>query len=314
MNRRKPRVSPLLAGTPKARAPLDVEALRRFVAIARAGSLTAAARALHVAQPALSRSLRALEEDLGDRLVVRTTRRLELTATGERLLAECVPLLEGLAGLRTLGVVDGLDLRGALRIGATDPVAGAVLPRAIATLMSRHARLHPFVIVAPTRDLVSRLERGELDVVLTFNPLRSRNVVTTPLATFRFHVVVARDRATSRQTCETFLGSREVEDERERLFPTFEAWRTRWPAARIRISTNSIAAQVELVRAGVGVAVLPEFAIHADLASGRLARTEGPELAFPLVGVRAPGVAATPVKALLDAVTSASFAVPGRVA
>jgi DNA-binding transcriptional LysR family regulator len=291
-----------------------VEQLRRLVAVASAGGFTAGARALRLAQPAVSRSIRALEEDLGQVLIERTTRRFALTPLGERLVGECGALFEQLESLRELAAKEEVDLKGALRIGATEPVAAGLLPRAIAWLGTRHPKLHPYVVVAPTRDLVGRLEASDLEVVLTFNPLRGGALVRRTLATFRFHVVVAASHASDPRTCETFFGSREVEDERERSFPALQAWRARWPRARIRASTNSVAAQVELVRAGAGVAVLPELAIHRDLAEGRLVRGGGgPPLVFPLVAVRRPGAEVPGVTALFAALAAGAFLVPGVV-
>lgn len=313
MNKKAPR-SPLVAA-PAGRPTLDVEQLRRFVAVARAGGFTAGARALRIAQPAVSRSVRSLEEELGGKLVTRTTRRFALTALGERLVHECVPVFERLDALRALATPEEVDLRGALRVGATEPVAASLLPRAIATLGARHAELHPYIVVAPTRDLCLRLGASDLELVLTFNPLRESGFVRRTVATFRFHIVVASDRQNDPRTCETFFGSREVEDERERSFPSVDAWRARWPRVRIRASTNSTAAQLELVRAGAGVAVLPEFLVHADLASGRLTRfADAGELAFPLVAVRRAGPPQAGVTALLDVLARGALVVPGLVA
>src|SRR5690606_17904244 len=97
------------------------------------------------------------------------------------------------------------------------------------------------------------------ELLLTFHPLRAGDLVRRAIASFRFHLVLAADRARDARTCETFIGSREVEDARERSFPMLHAWRAVWPKARIRLSTNSAGAQLELARAGVGVAILPEF-------------------------------------------------------
>jgi DNA-binding transcriptional LysR family regulator len=306
------RFMPMRHELPEARRPLEIEQLRRLVAVARAGGFSAGARALRIAQPAVSRSIRALEDDLGVKLVERTTRRFVMTDIGERLVAECTALFDRLDALRSLAAPDDLDLRGALRIGATEPVAAAILPRAIAWLAARHPRLHPYVVVAPTRDLLGRLEASDLEVVLTFNPLRGGALVRRAIAHYRFHVVVAADRAGDPRTCESFFGSREVEDERERSFPALHAWRARWPRARIRASTNSIAAQVELVRSGAGVAVLPEFLVHRDLAEGRLLRGGDSDLVFPLVSVRRARAPSDAAAALDAALAAGALLVPGK--
>lgn len=72
---------------------MDLTILRRFVHIARVGSYTRAAEDLHVAQPALSKQMKRLEEDVGAKLFDRSGRGIKLTAEGHTLLRECERLL-----------------------------------------------------------------------------------------------------------------------------------------------------------------------------------------------------------------------------
>ncbi len=276
-----------LSATPRPRAALDLEQLRRFVAVANAGGFTAAARLLRIAQPAITRSVQALEADLGERLLLRTSRRLALTPAGELLLEDAASVLERLDALRDRVAAAETNLRGSLRIGATDAVAGSLLPASLAVLKGRAPSVHPYVVVAPTRDLSERLGAADLDLVLTFHPLRAGALLRRTVASFRFHLVIAADRVADRRTAEVFIGSREVEDERERAFPLLHAWRARWPKARIGLSTNCTTTQLELARAGVGVAILPEFIVRQDLAEGRLVSAlPSASAAFPLLAVR----------------------------
>jgi LysR family hydrogen peroxide-inducible transcriptional activator len=301
--------SPVL---PRPPAPLEVEQLRRFFTVARTGGFTAAARRLGIAQPAVSRSIGALEDDLGKRLIERTSRRFVLTKAGERLLAECSMLFEHIEGIRKVVTDEEVDVHGALRLGASEQVAGWLLPRAIATLLARHPRLHPFVVVATTTELASRVASGDLDVGFSFTEPRVATVTTREIATFRFDMIVAKGRAGDPKTCETFIGSREVEDERERSFPVLSAWRARWPRARIRASTNSIAAHVALVRAGAGVSILPWFAVQEDVSAGRLVRATGmPEFDFPLLSFARKKTESAAVQAFLAALEESIRFTPG---
>jgi DNA-binding transcriptional LysR family regulator len=68
--------------------PMDLRHLRYFVAVAETGHFGRAAQQLHIVQPALSMQIRALEEEIGGPLLVRTSRRVELTEAGELLLVE----------------------------------------------------------------------------------------------------------------------------------------------------------------------------------------------------------------------------------
>jgi len=114
---------------------LDLRKVRYFVAVAEELHFGRAAEALHIAQPALSRQIRALESELNAQLFVRDRRRTELTPAGEQLLAESGPLLASAAAARrrvgrtarasdtfTVGFMPGLIVTGPVRaLGAAHP-------------------------------------------------------------------------------------------------------------------------------------------------------------------------------------------------
>lgn len=131
-----------------------VDQMRTFVRIVDAGSLSAAARAGRLSLAAVSRQLSALEEDLGTSLVVRTTRRLQITPSGRRWYEHCVRMLHDLEQARA-DVRDAGDIRGTVVISA--PVTFGthrVVPRL-------HALLHAHRGL----DLEIRLEDRFVDLV-----------------------------------------------------------------------------------------------------------------------------------------------------
>ena len=165
-------------GTPRIADPplLETEALRRFVAVAAARSFTRAAATLGIAQPLLSRSVAALETQIGAVLLARNSRKVALTPAGERLLAAASPVLQNVRELARVVGLGEVDITGAVRIGATETVASHLLPKALAQMLLRHPGLHPFVRVAPSVELTAALARQELDAVLTFNRSEERRV------------------------------------------------------------------------------------------------------------------------------------------
>ena len=146
---------------------MEIRQLRAFVAIARAGSFTAAARAVREAQPALSQRLRALEQALGVVLVERGNRTAGLTDAGrallpraERILADVRDAGEEMAAHAGLG-------RGSVRLGCA---LQTLLEGRLAPLLARfHARRPGVRIVlreAHTRDVLDLLGRGDVDLGL----------------------------------------------------------------------------------------------------------------------------------------------------
>jgi DNA-binding transcriptional LysR family regulator len=145
---------------------MELRHLRAFVAIVEAGGVARAAARLNVSQPALSRQILALEDDLGLRLFDRIGRRLRLTAPGEDLLLRSRRLL---TDAQSLG-----DRADALRAGEVGVLQVGAAPQAIETVLAAflraYRRRHPGVEVRLVEEggarLPGRLERGHVQLAL----------------------------------------------------------------------------------------------------------------------------------------------------
>ena len=141
--------------------------LRAFVAIVDAGGFARAANRLNLSQPALSRQIRALEQDLGVPVFDRMGRRVQLTSEGEDLLRRSRRLLAEADSLGERARVLKSGETGVLRVGATPQV----IENLLANFLSEHRRRHPDVEVHLVEDggvrLAVRLQRGDVHLVLT---------------------------------------------------------------------------------------------------------------------------------------------------
>jgi DNA-binding transcriptional LysR family regulator len=143
---------------------VELRQLRYFAAVARHKSFTRAAEELHVAQSALSQQVKRLERELGSELLLRTTRRVELTQAGEAALTRATRILsEAEALVSDLDEMRGL-VRGRLVIGGMLPAGGIDLP----ALLLDFRRLHPHIEVrlqeGTAAEMVERLRGDEIDV------------------------------------------------------------------------------------------------------------------------------------------------------
>lgn len=140
---------------------MDLKRLKSFVVVAEQGTVSKAANLLRITQPALSRQIGALEQEIGFKLFARAGRRLALTARGEQLLGDCRSLLlhAGTVSERAQSLRRG-DLR-ALRIAASALTIEGTFP----TFLHHYAESHPDVqlslIEADASDHFDLLERGE---------------------------------------------------------------------------------------------------------------------------------------------------------
>ena len=283
--------------------------LAHFYAVARHESFTRGAAALRLQQPTVSRSVKLLEDALGLALLERRPRRVVLTAAGQRVFDACVRLFEEADNIARIAEDERGECRGPLRVAAAGAVASRLAPAAIATLASRHPAVWPMVFSSPASMAAERIARGDLELgVYFYAPQLPPALERRELALVRFHLVVRADRARSRATLASFIGSREVEDERADRFPTLDRLRRQVPDAAIKISTNDIEAHLRLVQAGTGVSVLPRFVVGPGLAARTLRDVLPRErLEFPLLLVTRRGrVLSRAAQAFVEAVVSAA--------
>jgi DNA-binding transcriptional LysR family regulator len=246
--------------------------LRHFVLVADHGTLTAAAHEAHVTQPALTASIQRLEADMGARLLVRGHKRTELTAAGSALLPRARAAMAAVeAGRRAVTEVMGLE-RGSVRLGAGATVCTYYLPPLLARFRERFPRVQIFVREAVTDEIVSALERGELDLgVITRSggePWLDDELVlvTSPKGPYRPGAV---DPETAPFV--SFPQGSTTRDVLDRHFPR----------AEVVMELAGIAAVKGNVRAGVGIALVSRRAVERDLRSKVLALIRHP--ATPIV-------------------------------
>ena len=149
---------------------MDLRRLKTFVAVADLGTVTKAAVHLRIGQPALSRQISDLQQELELRLFDRVGRRLVLTAQGEQLLVDCRRVLTDLNSLRERAEALRRGDRGALKVLAPPHTIESVL----SGFLPRYAQSFPHVHVELTEALgpeqPALLERGEAHVGIRIDP------------------------------------------------------------------------------------------------------------------------------------------------
>jgi len=145
----------------------DLRQLNAFVAIVSVGSLGRAADALHVTQPALSRTVRRLEQQIGSPLFERHSKGMQLTAIGNALLPHATLLLrEAENATEEISAMRGLA-RGTIRVGAVGAIASLILPLAIEGVLKAWPQLTVSVIEGVWDRLAEGLVKHEIDLALS---------------------------------------------------------------------------------------------------------------------------------------------------
>jgi LysR family nitrogen assimilation transcriptional regulator len=161
---------------------MNLRALRYFVAIADAGSLTAAAAAVNVAQPALTRQLRELEADLGVALLLRLPRGVRLTPAGVTLYESAQRMLGEAARVRRLlAHRQAADQKPTVVLGASPTLARVLLPGLFESCLRAVSGIELRAREAFTPTLLDWLERGIVDLAIVTNPEPGHPLALHPL-------------------------------------------------------------------------------------------------------------------------------------
>src|SRR5262245_7135094 len=147
---------------------LDPRRLLTFREVARLRSFSEAARVLSLTQPAVSQQIRALELQLGERLIERRRGLFELTESGRLLLAHAEFLAERLQLAETQLAETRAHVSARLRLGAFPSALATLVPRAVKRVRSSGREFELTVTEGGTDDLVAQVRAGELHVALCF--------------------------------------------------------------------------------------------------------------------------------------------------
>lgn len=296
---------------------MELTQLRYFLAVVRLGSFSAAAEELGRTQQAVSKGVRQLEERLGVRLVDRSLRQPRPTAFGELLLRHADTVDAALRGFeRELEAMQARDVA-PLRIGASATASSRVVSAAVLSLLQQQPGLACHVLGGIDVDLLPRLERGDLDIVValhTQTELR-RDVSAEVLGYETYVVVTGRDHPLARATtlsardlaAQAWLEGINLGEVRDALRGAFEAQSLPPPVAVLE--STSIEFARSALASGKLVSVLPVSLLEADFASGRLRRLRVPgfEWSRPLTLFRRRGPELRPgVLACVDALHHAA--------
>lgn len=276
---------------------MDLRQLRSFVAVARHGNVTRAAQEEYLTQSALSQQLRRLEDELGLRLLTRTSRGVELTPAGTDLLRHAEAVLAEVARAHATLAEHAGHQRGVARIAATAADA-ARLPAALASFHREHPGVRVALRNAPGGELPGLLRRGAADLALAPADADTAGLEATPLPPEPLHVIAAPGDAPP-STAGGLRGTTLILPEpgsalRAAVVAACESAGF-GPVPLFEVSDPG--AVRALVGAGLGVSVAPQSWLAQPGAEVSAVPLEGHALALVLLR---PAVEPSPAAALLD--------------
>lgn len=246
--------------------PFDWDLLRSFLAVARSGKLTAAARRLKVDHSTLSRRIAALEASLNTTLFDKSLSGYALTADGERLLLQAERMESTVIGIQADLAAEQSEVSGSIRIGTPDGFGTRFLAPRIGALARRHPHLDIELVATPRS---FSLSKREADIAIGLSNPGHQRLHTVKLTDYELGVYGASDLA------EAWSAIGEAADLTAQPFVSYIddliytpeldylplVARTLTP----RIRSSNLIAQAEAIASGAGLGVLPCFLVEGDV-------------------------------------------------
>ncbi|MCD9116568.1 LysR family transcriptional regulator [Pseudomonas bijieensis] len=231
---------------------MDWSDVRVFLAIARSGSLGAAAKQLGVSHPTVGRRLQVLEQSSGQPIFLRTTQGLVLTDSGEKLLSLAQEMEQSALAIERRLAGDSAQPEGVLRISSADWFACYVLAPVLNELGRRYPLIVPEVIAGHR---LFDLARRDADIAFRIVPFTEPDIVHRKLTTLSYGLYAA-------------VGSPDPAPQGDGVglitmsvaqshYPDVQWLQQRYPLARTVFTSSSRTVQAQMCAQGQGVAVLP---------------------------------------------------------
>ena len=254
---------------------MDLKQLNTFVQVAELGSLSKASDRLRIVQPALSRQIRMLEEDLKVTLFTRHGRGMVLTHAGELLRVRAGSILRQIEETRADLSLEAGVVRGQVILGVPPTVGDVLATRLVERFLQRYPEVRLRVATAFSGYLLEWLHSGEIDIAVIYGSEQGANIRFSPLLVENLYFIAS---AQSRRGPHDAISFDEMAAQNLilpgpqhglRILIENEA-RRRGITLKIPVEADALQILKGLVARGLGATVLPMPAVHQDIAAGIL--------------------------------------------
>jgi DNA-binding transcriptional LysR family regulator len=267
---------------------LNMHQLHIFYTVAERGSFSAAAQTLHMTQPAVTMQVQALEEHFGTKLLNRTTKKLQLTEAGHRLLPQARKVVELMRETDEMMARYAQGLKGRLHFAASLTIGEYVLPGLLGSFLSRHPGLFVSMKIMNTTEIIEAIQNQGMDFGLIEAPssapgLHVETVMDDELMLIvpASHPFASRETVTLSEVLEQPLVLREKGSGTRQVVED-ELLRHGVDESMLRVVSDfgSTAAIKSAVEAGMGLTVLSAWTIKHEAALGLLKTVRIQDVAF----------------------------------
>ncbi|MFJ2684361.1 LysR family transcriptional regulator [Pseudomonas sp. NPDC087342] len=252
---------------------MDINQLRTLIQVAELGSLSKAADRLCTAQPALSRRMAMLEDELDAKLFERHGRGMIITAQGQRVLQHARRIMAEMDEIKSSLADEAL--RGHVSIGLLSSVTDVLTVPLIEAIRTSHPYATCRIVSGYSLDLLERVHSGDLDVAVLYDPLSIRSLKSTPFLEEDLYIVGSKAQNFSYKNPLDFSSlsqfdillpsarhsTRQIADEAAHMCGIH---------LNVKIDVDSFSVLKQLVINDNGVSIIPITSVRQEIAEGKM--------------------------------------------
>ena len=248
---------------------MEVHQIRYFRAVAQCRSFTRAALREHVSQPTLSHQILKLEDELGAKLFHRSGRSVSLTSFGEAFLPKAEIILREIQDAQAqIHQLAGIEA-GKITVGVIPTIAPFFLPGLLADFVKQHPLIEVKIVEESSTTLIESLREGAVELAIMPLPVRAKWVSHIELARENLYAVVCVSHPLAKEkrlTVKQLAGAPFLFLKDGHCFrdSALDAFRRANVEPRITFETGCFLTILNMVKAGMGISVVPEMAVDEN--------------------------------------------------
>lgn len=262
---------------------LDLNYLKYFFYVVNSNGFTRAAEVLHVQQPVISRAIKLLEQQLGFKLLERQKKQIILTIEGRQVFQLAQKVFLNANQITAYAKDRHEQTSGELCFATSDSLAPDAIGTILKHLTQKYPQVRPIHHAGPAHLLVDKIRSGSIEFGVFFNvPDLPSDLEKTKLTNVPFEFVVAKELSRNKGIMESFIASKEQDDDEPSQLPLFQKYKAHYKGVRVvAVSSNSMARK-SMVLNGIGVTILPRFLVRTELKNGTFKSIHEGDYALPL--------------------------------